>query len=116
MWRVLRILMKLVPVKFVPSLVSNARLVTLLLMVLPTIQWCVGHLTLIRIIEPVHFSDLDVRTGSRHFPSHQTRRQRNSQLFPCAQPFPEGRPNVPGPHRPRKQRGTQFVFVIPNTA
>jgi hypothetical protein len=42
-WRVPRILMKLVPVKFAPSLVLSARPVILSPMAQPIIQWCMTY-------------------------------------------------------------------------
>ncbi len=70
-WRVLRILIQSVLARFVPSLASSARLVTPLPMAPRTIQWCVNYPTLIHIFELESFADLDVRTGPRHFTSHQ---------------------------------------------
>ena len=66
--------MKLVPAKFAPFLVSNARPVILSPMALPVIQWSVDYQTLLRIADLEPFADLDVRTGPCHFPGHQAYR------------------------------------------
>jgi hypothetical protein len=50
-------------------------------------------------------SDLDVCPRTRHLPLDPTRRQRVSQLFPRFEPFPKGRPYLPGSRRQRVSRG-----------
>ena len=70
-WHVLRILMKSVPAKFVPSLASSARPVTPLPMGPQAIQWCVNYPALFRVVELGSFADFHVRTGPCHFASHQ---------------------------------------------
>ena len=51
-----------------------------------------------RVAEHTFISDFHVRSGSSYFTRVEARRKRESQLFSCSEPIPEGGPHIPCTH------------------